>query len=300
MTVHLHPSRVAIQNRQILRPKAPKRNWGKGLDSIAIAREESRRVSTREHDRQPLDGQLVEASFRGRLTEATLLNVSGGGAMIAARLRPNVAERIDLLLGDAGAIECRVRWLKNSRIGLEFAHETQLRCTNEERRELLRRVLESLPSAGEEQRQDRAPKHGNLSLEESQDRALARHPLVWLGQLTCGSYKWDVRLRNISESGALVECQGAVQIGTQVLLDLSKAVSISAQVCWAAGDHIGLKFFEPFDIQSLAHANPSIAATWVMPDYLQPKDGDETGSNEAWLRMSIDELRQELEGFLKR
>ena len=37
-----------------------------------------------------------------------------------------------------GEIECAVRWIRDDRIGLEFAHETQVDCDPETLDELLR------------------------------------------------------------------------------------------------------------------------------------------------------------------
>jgi hypothetical protein len=90
-------------------------------------------------------------------------------------------------------------------------------------------------------------------------------------------------------------------MGIEVLLDLGKAGSISAEVSWTAGDHIGLRFLEPFDMQSLARATPDIAApTWVMPDYLVANVPQKGPADEPWSRLSVEELREQLEGFLKR
>ena len=75
------------------------------------------------------------------MLEVDLINLSGGGAMIEADLNPRLWDRIDLYLGGGNPIECAVRWLRNGRIGLEFAHETQIDCSPEERDALLLEVI---------------------------------------------------------------------------------------------------------------------------------------------------------------
>jgi len=58
--------------------------------------------------------------------------------MIAAAFEPNVWDKLELHLGENGTIECAVRWVKGGRMGLEFAHETQLDCSAEEQAILFR------------------------------------------------------------------------------------------------------------------------------------------------------------------
>jgi hypothetical protein len=72
-------------------------------------------------------------------------------------------------------------------------------------------------------------------------------------------------------------------------------------VQWAVGDQVGLRFHTPFNMQLLSRSKPKVApATWVRPSYLQ------TGAEKAdspwdprWNRLSVSELNEELEGFLR-
>jgi hypothetical protein len=62
---------------------------------------------------------------------------------------------------------------------------------------------------------------------------------------------------------------------------------------------MGLKFHEPFDMQQLAQAKPEIAPVeWQAPVYVN-QAGDVSSWNDGWNRMSLDELRDQLDGFLK-
>ena len=58
-----------------------------------------------------------------------LINLSGGGAMISGELNLMLWDHVELRARRAmDEIECAVRWIKDDRIGLEFAHETRLDC----------------------------------------------------------------------------------------------------------------------------------------------------------------------------
>jgi len=61
---------------------------------------------------------------------------------------------------------------------------------------------------------------------------------------------------------------------------------------------VGLKFQEAFDIACLANAKPEVAShLWKEPTYFGP--GEDRRSPWAG-RLSLPELKGELEGFLKR
>ena len=114
---------------------------------------------------------------------------------------------------------------------------------------------------------------------------------------------WDetpVRIRNISTTGAMIECSAPLRVGAEPLLDLGDAGQVFATVAWLVGDSAGLRFHKPFDLTQLEHARPDVApAQWDAPSYLQPGPADDSPWDEQWGRMSIGELRQSLEGFMK-
>jgi len=280
--------------RPLLRQKRPRRPRGEGLDNFEIHRDESRRSNMREGDRHRLIGASFPITYRGGKDRVDLINLSGGGAMIASRLKPNLAEHLELHLGEGEPIECVVRWVKDGRVGLEFAHETQLRCPEEIQAAVLKEVITaSFPEEIYETAPSRARK--------SDDRKMARHPLIWGGKLLYGPSSWKVRLRNISPNGALIECDGGPRAGSDVLLDLDNAGSVGAKVSWAVGDHLGLQFDEPFDMKRLAGVKPRVAPpTWLRPAYLENDVSAQSAWDDAWGRMSIQELQEELEGFLRR
>jgi hypothetical protein len=276
------------------RKRRPRQSKGEGLNKFAIERLEARRSNSRDQDRHHLHGAKFPVTYRGRKREVDVANLSGGGAMIACPFEPDLCERIDLHLGDGAALECLVRWVKHGRIGLEFAHETQLHCPDDEQAALLRRVIEcAFPVEAYDERP--------AANEKADQRSHDRHPLIWSGELLYGPSSWNVRLRNVSPTGALIECEKSPREGAEVILDLGKAGSVTATVSWTVGDHCGLRFDEPFDMLHLAKSKPRVAPpTWLRPAYLENEVTAESAWDEAWNRMSVEDLRAELEGFLKR
>ena len=89
--------------------------------------------------------------------------------------------------------------------------------------------------------------------------------------------------------------------GREPLLDLGEAGTIFATVSWVAGDCAGLSFAQPFDLANLAQARPEVTPVkWERPSYLQAGAGSESPWAKQWGRMSLAELREDLEGFIKR
>ena len=62
----------------------------------------------------------------------------------------------------------------------------------------------------------------------------------------------EVRLRNISAMGALVECDQSVSPGTRVAMDIVGAGPIEGMVRWAQSGRFGVEFSAPFELQRLA------------------------------------------------
>jgi len=283
--------------KPVLQAKKPKGAKADTLDSISVMREESRRGNTRGDDRHRLSGERVNITHADRTLEVELINLSGGGAMVAGDFTPALWDRVDIHLGENGTIECAVRWLKGDRVGLEFAHETRLDCSANEQVKVLREVIaRSFPDLEfkESQFQPEEPEDGE---EQRIDR---RHPLIWSGLIHHDYQSTPVRLRNISMTGAMIECSAPLRAGVELLLDLGEAGQVFATVAWLVGDSAGLRFSKPFDLTQLARARPDVAPDrWNAPSYLQPGAADDSPWDDQWDRMSLGELRQSLEGYMK-
>jgi hypothetical protein len=290
-----------VPEEPLLKAKTPKGAKPDALHSIAVARESRQRADSRAEDRHRLLNERARITHDCRQHEVELINLSGGGAMIAGAIEPLILDRVDLHLGQHGDIECAVRWIREDRIGLEFAHETRLDGSPDEVATVLRNVItRSFPdvefddSETAERRQPAA---------DDEIRAAPRHPLIWTGVLHHDYQSSPVRVRNISETGAMIETAAPVRVGAQPLLELSEAASVSATVVWAVGDQVGLNFHSPFDMSLLADSRPTIApVTWTPPPYLEKVAADvaESWEDNHWGRLTLFELRHELEGFLKR
>jgi hypothetical protein len=291
--------------------KKPKGAKADSLDSIAVQRESRQRRDSRGEDRHRLVGERAKATYEGSIHDVEVINLSGGGAMIQGALRPMLWDRLVLHLGEHGDVECAVRWIRDGRTGLEFAHETRLDCDADEIASVLREVItrsfqdyefaepvRPAAYAADEEPQSAAP----VAALEPEDRTGPRHPLIWTGTLYHDFQTTPVRLRNISQTGAMIECDKPVRVGSEPLLELSEAVSVSATVQWTVGDQVGLRFHQPFDMNLLAESRPQVVETnWTPPAYLGKPADDvaEDAGGEHWDRLTLYQLREELEGFLK-
>jgi hypothetical protein len=280
----------------LLKAKKPKGAKADVLQSVRVLRGTHRASNGRGEDRHRLTDERARITHDGRDHEVELINLSGGGAMIAGTLEVMLWDRVDLHLGNHGDIECAVCWIRDGRIGLEFAHETRLDWPSDQVATVLRHVIErTFPHISfpiDEQKP--SPPSAELT---DENRSAPRHPLIWNGVLHHDYQSNDVRIRNISETGAMIETDAQVRVGTEPLLELNEAISLSATVEWAVGDQVGLKFHSPFDMQMLAESKPTVApSNWSPPAYLDP---DAKAGRDHWGRLSIVQLRQELEGFLK-
>ena len=275
------------------------------LDEVTVQREASRIANHRDDDRHRLQGERAWVHFRGESVNVELINLSGGGAMIATDIKPRMWERLDLVLGEHGALECAVRWIRGDRIGLEFAHETQVGGDPMQRDAMLldviRRSFPELAIAAPDVTvfEGEAPAEP-LSEEHAARRTSSRHPLIWKGSILFQHDTLPVRLRNISPAGALLDAPHPLPTDAEVYLDLGAAGSLFANVSWSRGDQLGLQFAERFDIAQLAKLRPDLAPQrWASPAYLREDQGDGSPWAEQWGRLSVEELQSSLEGYLK-
>jgi len=269
--------------------------------AMAAPRKEPSRGNSRKGDRHRLVEETVRLTHEGQSHEAELINVSGGGAMIAAAFEPNVWDKLELHLGENGTIECAVRWVKDGRLGLEFAHETQLDCSAEEQAILLREVIGRTYGAAHFGHQPATAKPAGAETDDDRGQRAKRHPLIWSGVLHCNGRRTPARVRNISATGAMVQCAAEAPCGSEALLELGDGLTVSATVGWAVGDQVGLGFHTAFDVTQLARSTPAVApSTWVRPAYLDKVEAPPSPWDPKWQRLTMSEINDELEGFLKR
>ena len=289
----------ALDGSPVVQAKAPKGVKADTLNSVPVTREASRSANTRLQDRHRLAEQQVKVTHKREDHLVLLINLSGGGAMVAGDFAPRLWDKVKLHLGADGVLDCAVCWLKGDRIGLEFAHETRLDCSADEQAQLLREVIaNSFPDVEFEAD---AAKPAKAAPPSDEHRGERRHPLIWSGELHFDFQTTPVRLRNISERGAQIECDRILPVGAEPLLDLGDAGSVFGTVTWTVGDQVGLSFKTRFDMTMLAKAKPQLApARWEQPDYLKPGRGASSPWAKEWGRMSLGALKDELDGFMKR
>jgi hypothetical protein len=268
---------------------------GEGLEAVSVPRNEKRTTNQRGDDRHRLPTEQATVRHKRKLHEVELINLSGGGAMIGGSLKPKLWDRVDLVLGEFGEIESAVRWIRGDRIGLEFAHETQIDCPAEARDALLRDVIcKTYPDATIDARALREAPAEAKPYEHAKRRDI-RHPLIWSALIHFDHETTIARIRNISERGALVESPGSIAEGSELMLDFGDAGSLFATVGWTRGDQLGLVFKTPFDISSLAQAKPEVAAQrWARPDYLRDETNDSSPWAAQWGRLTLEQVQQAL------
>ncbi|WP_205480242.1 PilZ domain-containing protein [Sphingomonas arenae] len=269
------------------------------LGAVLIPREASRSSNHRVDSRHHLsEAERAVATWDGRDFQVQIVNLSGGGAMLEAPFEPKLWDRVDLSLAGCGTLECAVRWIKGNRLGLEFAHETQIDADPEVGAALLREVLKrSFPEVSYEASVSTPPVENSSAepVAAPVDRGGKRHPLIWTGLVHYNHESTHVRLRNISEVGALVETSASLPVGAELLLDLGEPGSVFSTVAWGHGDQCGLRFHEPFNLSLLARAKPELTSQrWAKPDYLRDDSTETSPWASRWNRLTLGELKQTL------
>ena len=264
----------------------------KGLAAVVVPRAENRRTNQRGGDRHRLSDEQAVVRRKGKRHVVDLINLSQGGAMVRGKFTAKLWDRVDLILGvtagKSNEVECAVRWIRGDRFGLEFAHETRVECDSKTLDDLLLQVIRhSFP--------DVEIKPAPLATPETPDhhRGEIRHPMIWNGVLRHNADWETFRLRNISRLGAMIECPVTLAVGAVVKLELNEIGRIAATVSWSRGNQSGLEFDQPFDVRTLSRSKPDIAS--------QPGSAadDRSPWAQEWNRLSVGELRETLEGYLK-
>lgn len=296
-------SQVFGQRKPLLGTKQPKRAKEQpGLANVVVRREETRTTDMRDDDRHRLVEHDAIAIHRRKRSQVELVNLSGGGAMVETSLKPRIGDRLDLELGEGARLEAVVRWVKNGRIGLEFAHETQIDCSPDQREKLFREIIErSFPDLALNVPADAPePNKPAQAPEPETRRSKRRHPLIWSGVIRLYDREAMVRVRNISSHGALIHSDLTLTPGVSLQLELGGAGIVESKVSWAVGDQAGLSFESEFDILKLSLIRPSVVPfDWDAPTHLRTA-AKPSPWDKAWKRMSVEDLARSLEGYLKR
>jgi PilZ domain-containing protein len=94
-----------------------------GLDGGMIPRSVRRLFDERDEPRFDVEGELQTAvlTHRGHNHVVRIGNISSSGAMVIYADVPNIGEEVTLQLLDHGAVAGHVRWVRDGRVGINFA-----------------------------------------------------------------------------------------------------------------------------------------------------------------------------------
>jgi hypothetical protein len=92
---------------------------------------------------------------------------------------------------------------------------------------------------------------------ERADKRQGRRARVLIGaKLIIGGRALDVRLRDLSQNGALLLCDRPPPLHSEVTFERGE-LRAAARVVWSRGDRFGIAFDEPIDAQeALIHGEP--------------------------------------------
>ena len=91
------------------------------LLSIPVARSTGRCGDTRTDERPLMVIEPAKAMWKRSAHRVQVVSLCAGGAMIVADFTPRLWDRIKLQLDHGGTFDATVVWLREGRIGLEFA-----------------------------------------------------------------------------------------------------------------------------------------------------------------------------------
>ena len=92
-----------------------------GLDGAMIPRTVRRMFDERGEPREPAASQTAVLAHRGHNHVVKVLNLSNSGAMVIFSVMPHIGEAVTLQLLDWGQVEGHVCWVRDGKIGINFA-----------------------------------------------------------------------------------------------------------------------------------------------------------------------------------
>ena len=270
------------QRGSLLASRAPKARKGEAEPSLAalpIARSQSRISNQRREDRHLNLADRAELRFRRRRIEAAVVNVSRHGAMVEAAIEPRIGERMQIEFESCNRTDCTVRWVRGTRIGLEFSLETEVIAPS---------GVKELVVGGRREGEAQSPP-------ENQPRA-PRQSLLWKAVLHWDQGTLRVRVRNISAEGAMLEGREEVPVGAGIVLNLGDGISEPATVRWSRSGQLGIRFDRKFDLQRLVRPEPQpgdSSPPMLQPDYLKTAREPDSPWAARWDVLAPEDLEQD-------
>ena len=91
------------------------------LNGSMIPRTVRRIFDERSEPRDEVTSATAVLELRGRKHVVRLINISPSGAMVIFRASPHIGEQVALQLSDRGRVLGQVCWVRDGRIGVNFA-----------------------------------------------------------------------------------------------------------------------------------------------------------------------------------
>lgn len=91
------------------------------LDGSMIPRSVRRIFDERSEPREAAQSQTAVLELRGRKHMVRLANISPSGAMVIFSAMPHIGEDVALNVTERGRVAGRVLWVRDGRIGVQFA-----------------------------------------------------------------------------------------------------------------------------------------------------------------------------------
>jgi hypothetical protein len=184
-----------------------------------------------DHRRHPRRKVLLDSSVYAIdfFSEVIIHNVSTNGFMGEADVELTVGETLHLTLDDKAFQTGTVRWTEGHTFGVSFDLP-----------------LARVGAGDEEVDYGSAPEHKPRS---------RRTPLNIPARLSLGRPGEPATVRNLSQSGMLLETAATLKAGQHILVKLGDRSPVAAIVRWADDSHIGVETAEPVGILSLVYSS---------------------------------------------
>lgn len=95
------------------------------LNGSMIPRTVRRIFDERAEPREEVPSTTAVMELRGRKHVVRLINISPSGAMVILRFTPHIGEQVALQLSDRGRVCGQVCWVRDGRVGVNFAAEKE-------------------------------------------------------------------------------------------------------------------------------------------------------------------------------
>jgi hypothetical protein len=113
-------------------------------------------------------------------------------------------------------------------------------------------------------------------------RSAKRNRVLLAAKLQVGGAEIDVRLRDLSQKGALVECHTVPPAGSEVVFHRG-SITVPARVAWAGANRVGLEFAYMIDESEVLVQLRRTTTDQNQPRFRRPRLGEDLSEQEKKL-----------------